>query len=37
MCIANAIYKCNAVTNNLFQRDVVDVIGLLSEVITNIL
>ena len=37
MCLANAIHKCNEVTNNLFQRDVVDVIGLLRVVITCIL
>ena len=34
MCVANVIYKCNEVANNIFQRDVVNVIGLLRIVIT---
>ena len=34
MYVANAIYKFKEVTNNIFQRDVVDVIGLLHIVIT---
>ena len=37
MYVANGIYKCNEVTNNIFQRNLVDVIGLLHIVITFIL
>ena len=37
MCLAYAIHKCNEVTNNIFHRDVDDVVGLLRIVITCIL